>query len=562
MKIPLTNLANKTKSLLLLGVVFMFSFSSLIGLLVASHEPHTPFSAFDAYYHAQVSYDIAQGNEPQKPLLHPNQESSTTTLYWGYHEYLSLFMPSQPQVPMAELIWRIKVAHALLLGMFVTTIFFVIFKLISSKNAKQKLLVAATGSTLAMIAGIGISRFITERPHVVAVMLSLWVFYAVVKKQRILLFLIGIISSLLYAFVPLIGIPAYIALLTTFFYKKEQKDLFQKERFFQVLTLLGGFAAGTLLRPDSWYHLYNGTFLHMQELTNHALGQAAMQIQELEPGMFTFVDLRANLVWFVLLVLGLGAGFLILQETKSAKEKDLAAQLVTMNAFFFLMSLAFTRTTEYWYPIGVITGVVLIYKATQIIGSSMNANSREFIESIPKKLKFSLVASVGASIIVFGSLYVLVPLAQLPGTWLDPEFETAAKVLEIHSKPGDVVTNSSFSLYPHLYITNPQLEYQFGFSDIFSVTADPEKHWTMLHITSGDQLLCATMECTEENSFSIEEALWKLESDFLFIDLYQSGLSILNYRTLEAAENATRIYKSWGVVGPRIIIYKIEKPLP
>jgi hypothetical protein len=85
-------------------------------------------------------------------------------------------------------------------------------------------------------------------------------------------------------------------------------------------------------------------------------------------------------------------------------------------------------------------------------------------------------------------------------TYRDPNrLRAVGTWLAENSRPGEIVLNVSWGMFPELFFWNPSNHYVSGLDPIFLFAYDEGLYWQLHHLASGDTTsqTCSSMECGE-----------------------------------------------------------------
>jgi hypothetical protein len=251
----------------------------------------------------------------------------------------------------------------------------------------------------------------------------------------------------------------------------------------QGLALTGGILAGWILRP----HPFGAAKIAYVQVFRFVLEKAGGLPLDFGSELFPLSFNARNNFWLFMAVwLGVLLFCLWKMLVRHAAISDGARTVffssAALSTLFLLMSLGFARRAfEFFSAFAVI-----------FIG-----------------LAFAQVFAAGrrAWIAVVALFILLVPYSAAQrqraadSFGKDPHrFESAARWMADHSRPGDIVFHASWDLFPELFFWNAKNFYVGGMDPIFQYARDPRLAWEAHHLNRGmTEFTCPARFCNEDN---------------------------------------------------------------
>ncbi|MBL8030845.1 MAG: hypothetical protein JNK33_00765 [Candidatus Doudnabacteria bacterium] len=150
----------------------------------------------------------------------------------------------------------------------------------------------------------------------------------------------------------------------------------------------------------------------------------------------------------------------------------------------FLLALYSNRLTLYWVPFAVLLMAHTLPSPVQKIYRELFSTPGQTLRKVLVVLLIALAASRGLQ-----NIYNITTTIHRIGLPVD-RLRTAAEWLNAHTQPGDVITNTSWHIFPELFYWNTKNRYIAGEDPAFLWIADPDRYtvWKRLeHPTTQNE---------------------------------------------------------------------------
>ncbi len=440
------------------------------------------FNTVDAYYHSTQSIAYYTGTEIPYPYF-TNFSLYPADIWIGYHYVLGLFHTLIPGTTYQQILLESFVFHALLgaatiwLWLYVFGIWYMTTTpLLRATLARSGvanvdrfsapptyLLQLSIFSVLIVFFADTFFRLaLTQRPHIVMVMIILGCVLALIQRRYVLLFFLCMAAPFVYSvswfvFIPIAGI--CLGWIQSGF----TKDSWRVE-LSALLASITGFLIGVILHPHTVGYIVNGLGFGTFAIFQSVLGPFLPGLQDLYIANEMQFSPHGPGVGVLLLILVAGYALYHLPRASNIipiHQQSLAilqGGMFAISGFLLISSVFVYRVIEYSVPLGllvftpylVVVGTPFINQLHQQVRSSTIWYSTllSSISKLPhRKTIFSL----------YGLTIVLALLVTQYSPYLQPFFlefnryQGAAEFLsQLQSKPGAVVAPTVHDMYGQL----------------------------------------------------------------------------------------------------------------
>ena len=178
-----------------------------------------------------------------------------------------------------------------------------------------------------------------------------------------------------------------------------------------------------------------------------------------------------------------------------------------LTTIFFLMTMFVARRS---YDLWAVFGVAFIALIFTAFLDSKPANFKRLLN------QESRITAVMAGIILFVFMFaygVYKNGASLAVANYPYDFRESSEWLKANSKPGEIVVNLYWDMFPKLFFWNTQNRYISGMDPIFQFAYDEQLYWKSYYWNTGQltNFACSEIECTKE---MLEDTYLVLKRDF------------------------------------------------
>jgi hypothetical protein len=452
-------------------------------------QPQFGFLGADAYYHAKHALLYENGiykAAAQFPWIKFTiLRDSPADLWWGFH--LLLF----PFVKLFGLFFGLKLALTLL----VTTIVLVFLYLLKKLKVIFPYLwiaVLLSGSFYFLI------RLNLPRPHLLAIILSLLAFYAIVKTKHFMLLLIGFFWTIME--------PTSIFLLGMsglFFLIPSTASLRKKISLFIMAVL--GISIGLVLHPAFPNNLaFSGNIINIIifRLFNIDLNIGTELYPYSLPRLIE-VNFLILPLWLAALAVYSWNWWIFRQKPKAhtANKNNLAPSLyqnrfsllypALLSLAFFIVTLFFQRFTEYWVPFATLFSALIFTPYLKKIPwpDIKKRFRKEYLIFGP----ISLVILSIAFILAFNTVFVYQFTKQAAEKTYS--FQGASQYAAANSPKEALVFNTTWDQFPQLFFWNNHNSYVVVICPSLMYFLNQKQYWLWRHISEDEHLSCAKESC-------------------------------------------------------------------
>ncbi|MEA1937235.1 MAG: hypothetical protein U9N04_03930 [Patescibacteria group bacterium] len=427
--------------------------------------------------------------------------------------------------------------------------------------------------------GYFLNRMNFARPLSFSVIFLLLIFYALVKRNNLLLFAISFFYVWAHGSFPLAIFLTLAFVAVNYIYNK-------KIYYKTILASLGGTILAVLINP---FFPNNVSYFGIYYL-NKTPYQLTAQIMEWQPISISqiFYDAPILLISFLILSAVFCVNFILgainnnskdekLSFSNNSESKIMASFLFIISVVFFIGMLLQGRFIDYWVPFSIIfiafyaellvktfdaswlynqhLQSVIPTGASEVRASgvekSVNATMLYSNLNYFKKIRFicsqipRLLSSLGMTkamkfilaIIIAFSIYSKTNfvLGECGTDESSKNIRETALWLKENTPEKSIVFNVNWGDFSKMFFYNAHNYYIAGLDGKFIYQLSPKKYWLYAHL--GDGIVCDQEECGEENNnnLSIYEVLKnEFNADYVFVSLvyddfdYTDLINILN----------------------------------
>lgn len=399
--------------------------------------------------------------------------------------------------------------------------------------------------------GYFLFRMNLARPLNFSVIFLLLIFYALIKKNNLLLFIISFLYVWAHGSFPLAIFLTLAFVTLNYIYSK-------KIYYKTVLASLGGTILAVLINP---FFPNNISYFGIYYL-NRTPYQLTAQIMEWQPISVQqiFYDAPILLISFLILSAIFCVKFILgiinskeFKNIKKTENKIITSFLFTISIAFFVGMLLQGRFIDYWVPFSII--FVAFYAELLYFKFFKNGN----FDSLKNKLKFPAFfsaenikicgVSILAVIIAFSIWSRANFVLSMMGTdESNKNIRETALWLKDNTPEKSIVFNVNWGDFSKMFFYNAHNYYIAGLDGKFIYQLSPEKYWLYTHL--GDGIVCDQEECGENsnNRLSIYEVLKnEFNADYVFVPLTHSGFDYTNLiNILNSDSRFEKVYENEG----------------
>ncbi len=412
---------------------------------------------------------------------------------------------------------------------------------------------------------------INERPHLIAIMLTLAVVIALLRRSIWWLVFIGILSALFYSFSPIILLPLFVlAGVVALTWKKTEMP--RHTPFIALFTAVLGLGIGILLHPTSYGYFIAGVgqttlaILHSLVVWTGWFGSSNVSAP-----VEMFISYQSKYNVMLLGSVALALFYLIILVHRKAtlhysRDANIFIMVLVTGLLFTLIQIIIPRTVEYGLPffacaLAVIIGqlvwpIITGYHRTfnRRIGEigdvyrKLTNEVKELVQDVRLKVALSTIAII---VILGAPVSISMALVYKSDVFDDTRYAGLASYLATIEDP--IVLTEYFHEYPLLIYSDSRLAITSGFDSRFIYFYDPELsnaittfwgHTYLCHIGTCDTDLGVITETLTENGIT---HILVLEEDLREKTLLSK---------LQSSEQLTLVYSDED--DPSITLYQIN----
>lgn len=452
-------------------------------------------TADDPFFHARMSHAMWNNYDVTMPRF-STQYDHTSNLYLLYHATMSPFVGHCPTYDFTCIIRGSQMFHSVILGLFAAFAYLLFRRILMHGKVPHHSIVAFTLSILMfLISRPYLSRMLMERPIVWSLLFFGIFMYGLLRRNNYVLFFVPLVFVFSYSVSVILLIPAGIFLLATFLNGRE--NIVYGLRAFGLA--LGGFAAGILLRPDTYNYILNAYGSHAVSVWQSLVATGNIAVPNEFYSAYKVVAVYAGAVWFwTLLILML---YLFVRSIRMPRSVSERTNLLYVNAtalFFMILYSFFFRAMDYmlFTIFFAITYHVAVYiERTRGTPSLL----RGFLEQ--KKALIVIAVSVFLSLcFIMVRPVITVMNDKLFDQYFKLDISILTNAIREDYAPGDIVFATGFGMYAKLIFYDYGISYPMGMDSSFTRLYNEKLFWQIENATLG-RPICPTPECNDPISF-------------------------------------------------------------
>jgi hypothetical protein len=391
------------------------------------------------------------------------------------------------------------------------------------------------------------------RPLNLSVIFMLLIFFALVKKNNLLLFSASFLFVWAHGSFPLSIVLAFIFFAINYIYKKE---LYYKSILFSV----GGIILANLINPFFPNNL-NYFSIYYLSPTPYFLTSQIAEWQPIGLDDLFLSDATILIIPFLILsiiyVFSSVVGFINKKEESNAKDgnkerKIISSFLFLISIIFFVGTLLQGRFIDYWIPFGVMFAAFyfeIIY---------FNFTKSDKIKRAIEKIKFPKIFSkedakttlICFAFIILGlSVYNKISIvSQRYSHDSSRDIKETALWLKENTPKKSIVFNVNWGDFSKLFFYNSENYYILGLDPKFLYLKSPEKYW--LYDNIGKGIVCDKEICdeTNNNKKSIRDVIkTDFHADYIYIPTsYEDFDYTVLINAMSADPNFEKVFENEG----------------
>ena len=387
--------------------------------------------------------------------------------------------------------------------------------------------------------GYFLFRMNLARPLNFSVIFLLLIFYALIKKNNLLLFIISFLYVWAHGSFPLAIFLTLAFVAVNYVYSK-------RIYYRTIIASLGGTILAVLINPFFPNNINYFTIYYL----NSTPYQLTAQIMEWQPISIyqIFYDAPVLLISFLILLIVFCVKFILeiinkgkLKSAQKLENKIITSFLFIISITFFIGMLLQGRFIDYWVPFSII---FIAFYAESLYFKYFKNDS---LDDLKNKLKlpdfFSAEnvkicgTSVLAVIIVFSIWSRANFVLGMMGTdESNKNIRETSLWLKSNTPEKSIVFNANWGDFSKMFFYNAHNYYVLGLDAKFMYVLSPEKYWFYAHLSDG--VICDREECNENknnSNLSVHDVLKnEFNADYVFVPLkyndfdYANLINILN----------------------------------
>jgi hypothetical protein len=511
-------------------------------------------------------------------------------LYYLYHLALSPFTFLSNGENHQALILGTKLFHSILNGLIFAVFALMLNCLLSEELKKIKELekfsyLFLAGLYLFTASSVFIFRMLLPRPYLVSILLVMLAVYCLIRKKFLWLFVLTILCSLSYSVPFLMLIPPGIYAFSDLLYNK--KKLKNLKLYLPVALTVAALLLAIIIHPKALNYLYNAYFGMISLIFARFAKSGDIQ---LGGEMYSINATMKDWIW-LLPFLFIAVHYLFqITSGRDWRKKVSFDQffLLLLTAFFFILTIAISRTADFLVPFAIILTTTAVSKG--IIPKLREINRMDVlnIKLTPSPFKKKLptgiyngVADISKYFVyqlrrpafqrrllaVFSGIFILYfifniayPISELAQADPYDKFKKAAGFLKKNSTKKDIIFNSSWDDYPRLFFWNSAGKYSFGIDPVFTYLSDEKMYWLWKNISEKGKA-CFKKTCETNESLELDNAIKNIfKARFIFLENKKFGKNkTARYKNLIEALDKNDIFKKvfQDQDYPEILIYQV-----
>jgi hypothetical protein len=439
------------------------------------------FADPDSFYHVKIAEFLSQGEIfkvfPYLPFT--ALSGAFSDQHFLYHLFLLPFF-----AVFKNHLFAAKIAA----NFFASAVFVLFYGLLGKLNIKGRLFyifVLLSSCTF-------IFRMNSPKAGVVSVILMIVLFWLILRKRYILMFVCSFFWVWTHGSWPLAILMASSFVLAAFSFNERTvpfwKRVFKKENVKLIAAVCGGAIFGLILNP---FFPKNILFNWIQTFKIGVLGygfKIGVGSEWYPPGIWEIISQTGLLLTLLLFA------FLIFILATFIKKRDLILKKEDFiplffcgifSAALFFLALKSRRNMEYFVPMAVLFSAMLI-------NFSIAALDKEIIKNYLKKIYWKIFLAAGFVVFVFCAVFIFCHNTgmahsnfQKGFSW--DKFKNASEYVKNNSESGEIVFHSDWDDFPMLFYWNDKNYYISGLDPTFFYLNSRDLYEKYVKITSGEQ---------------------------------------------------------------------------
>jgi len=489
-------------------LIFIFAiilFTTISSLVIFSNDKIFDYDSFYHLGHTKIyrTDGFFSSSFPWAQYSTINKYSSD--IWYGFHLFLIPFSFFSP-------LFAIRLSSVFLAVFFLLSFFYIL----RSLNIKYPLF----WSLLVFFSsGDFLFRINMSRPHILSLTLSLFIFYFLIKKNRLGIFFSALLLSFFHASL------FWLSFFVAFFFFLTSLILKEKINWLDLSFLSLGSLIGIFLRPNPLGSL---KLIYVQIVEIILVKKANLPLKfgrELYPIDFSDVYFQFIPLALIFILSSVLLFYLFKNLNQSQKISSLSAFLISF--FFLLMSFFIARRSLTNFSVFSVLSLSLL-SSFYFEKVSLNLKSKIFIYFF---LFILLISSLGRSIYVVNLF--------LKNSDSAEKFKEVSLWLKENSKEGDIVFNSYWDNFPNLFFWNHKNYYRGGMDPIFQYSFNQNLFWKAYFIAyTGQPFTCGYIRCTEDMTEDIYDVLKNnFKASYVIVEKRRSPNLNKNLENLSKFEN-------------------------
>ncbi|MEA2097813.1 MAG: hypothetical protein U9P70_01930, partial [Patescibacteria group bacterium] len=417
-----------------------------------------------------------------------------------------------PFTYLGSLIFGAKFAALFFFSLMVAMFYFVLKNLRLKHNLFWCLLLLSSS-------GYFLFRMNLARPLNFSVIFFLLIFYALIKRNNVLLFVISFLFVWAHASFPLSIFFVFVFVFVNYLYKK-------KIYYKTILASLFGVSLAFFVNPFFPNNL-NYFNIYYLGAVPYSLTSSISEWQPLGLEL-VFFDSIITFTLFLALIIIYSVLFILRIINKEDNGKKEIEQIIIVDFLLVVSSVLFVamflqgRYIDYWVPFCVI---FIAFYSEFLYNNFVRGKEKDIKEKIKLLDRFS-IKQLKESFIFFTIMIVMVSFSRNAGFVLgrmekdnsSNGIQEVSQWLKENTPKESVVFNVNWGNFSKLFFYNTHNYYITGLDPKFIYKLSPEKYWLYSHI--GEGIVCDKEECNGEKGYSIYNIIKKeFKASYIFIPI-------------------------------------------
>lgn len=415
-----------------------------------------------------------------------------------------------PFTCLGSLVFGAKLATLFFFSSMVLIFYFVLKSLKLKYNLFWCLLLLSSS-------GYFLFRMNLARPLNFSVIFFLLVFYALIKKNNVLLFVTSFLFVWGHASFPLSIFFVFVFVFVNYLHKK---------RFYYktILASLSGVILAFFINPFfpnnlNYFNIYYlGTVPYSLTSSISEWQPLGFELVFFDSAIIFILFLVLMITYFILLI----KGFVNIRNNKKNKTEQVIIidfLLITTGVLFVAMFLQ-GRYIDYWVPFCVI---FIAFYSEFLYDNFIRGKEKNIKERIRLLDRFS-IRQLKESFVFFMIMIVLISFSSKAGFVLgrmgkdnsSNGIQEISQWLEKNTSKESVVFNVNWGDFSKLFFYNTHNYYITGLDPKFIYKLSPEKYWFYSHISEG--VVCDKEECSKGKKRSVYDVIKnEFKASYIFI---------------------------------------------